>query len=138
MVDPSTDETSGEERQAGGAQGLKDLVERIFLLGLGAAALSKDRLQETVEELVHRGHLSRDEGRDMVDKLVARSRDEAKSAMKKADSSLQGAYRDMGLVGKREWEDLDFRLRQLEHRVRLLEAVADEGESPAEGSEPTA
>jgi polyhydroxyalkanoate synthesis regulator phasin len=73
MVDQSTDETSGEKRQAAAPQSLKDLVERLFLLGVGAAALSKDRLQEIVEELVRRGHLSRDEGRDMVDKLVART-----------------------------------------------------------------
>ena len=61
----------------------------------------------------------------MVERLMERSRDEARSAVKKADSSLQGAYREMGLVSKREWEDLDFRLRQLEHRIQLLESAAD-------------
>jgi hypothetical protein len=63
----------------------------------------------------------------MVDRLVTRSRDEARSALKRADSSLQGAYRDLGLITKREVEDLDFRLRQIEHRVRLLEDAADNG-----------
>ena len=110
-------------------QSARDLIERVFLLGLGAAALSKDRAQEVVEEFVHRGQLTRDEGRDVVDKLMARSREEARSAAKKADSSLQGAYRDLGLVGKRELEDLDFRLRQLEHRLQLLEATVDSGSS---------
>jgi polyhydroxyalkanoate synthesis regulator phasin len=125
MFAPSADEKPDESREAGAARGLVDLIERVFLLGVGAAALSKDRLQETAEELVRRGHLSRDEGRDMVENLLARSRDELKSAAKKADSSLQGAYREMGLIGKREWDDMDLRLRQLEHRVRLLEAEAD-------------
>jgi len=125
MIEPSADETGGTGRQAGAGQSLRDVIERMFLLGVGAAALSKDRIQETVEDLVHRGHLSRDEGRDMVERLMERSRDEARSAVKKADSSLQGAYREMGLVSKREWEDLDFRLRQLEHRIQLLESAAD-------------
>ena len=125
MIEPSADETGGTGRQAGAGQSLRDVIERMFLLGVGAAALSKDRIQETVEDLVHRGHLSRDEGRDMVERLMERSRDEARSAVKKADSSLQGAYHEMGLVSKREWEDLDFRLRQLEHRIRLLESAAD-------------
>jgi polyhydroxyalkanoate synthesis regulator phasin len=129
MVDLSDDVKSDAERAPGAASGLRELIERIFLLGVGAAALSKDRVQDVVEELVRRGHLTSDEGRDMVDKFVTRGRDEARSALKKADSSLRDACRDMGLVGKREWEDLDFRLRQIEHRLQLLEAAADAGNS---------
>jgi polyhydroxyalkanoate synthesis regulator phasin len=102
-------------------QSIRDLIERTFLVGVGAAAFTKDRVQELVEEFVRRGQLSSEEGREMVDKLVARSRDEARSAMKKADSSLHGALRDMGLSTKREVEDLEARIRQLEHRISLLE-----------------
>ena len=122
-------EASGEARGGGrsgaAAQSLRELIERTFLLGVGAAALSKDRIQDVVEEYVRRGELSGEEGRDMVDRLMSRSREEARSAMKKADSSLQSAFREMGLVNKKDVEDIDFRLRQLEHRIQLLEAAAD-------------
>ena len=134
MFEASGDDPSGGSRSAAAAQSLRELIERTFLLGVGAAALSKDRIQELVEEFVHRGQLSSEEGREMVDKLVARSREEARTAMKKADSSLQGAFRDMGLVNKRELEDLDLRLRQLEHRVQLLEAAADAGSAGEAGT----
>ncbi len=124
---------SDSEQQQSAAQGIRDLIERTFLVGVGAAALTKDRLQGLVEEFVRRGQLTGDEGREMVDSLLSRSKTEAHSALKKADSSLHGAYRDMGLATRRELEDVDFRVRQLEHRVRLLEAVTD-GNSPASGS----
>ncbi len=107
------------------AHGLRDLIDRTFLAGMGAAALTKDRVQELVEEFIRKGQLSTDEGRDVVDRLVARSRDEARAVLKKADASLHGAYQDLGLTTKGELEDMEFRLRQLEHRVQLLEAVAD-------------
>jgi polyhydroxyalkanoate synthesis regulator phasin len=110
-------------------QSIRDLIERTFLVGVGAAAFTKDRAQELVEEFVRRGQLSSEEGREMVDKLVARSRDEARSAMKKADSSLHGALRDMGLSTKREVEDLEARIRQLEHRISLLEGKPDSTET---------
>jgi len=87
--------------------------------------LTKDRAQELVEDLVYRGQLSSEEGREVVERLVSRSREEARSVLKKADSSLQGAYRDIGLPTRREFEDLDFRLRQLEMRVQLLETAAE-------------
>jgi polyhydroxyalkanoate synthesis regulator phasin len=104
-------------------QSIRDLIERTFLIGVGAAAFTKDRVQELVEEFVRRGELSSDEGREMVDSLVARSRDEARSAMKRADSSLQGALRDFGVTTRRELETLEMRVRQIEHRVALLEAT---------------
>jgi polyhydroxyalkanoate synthesis regulator phasin len=115
------------------SQGVRDLIERVFLLGVGAAALTKDRVQELVEDLVRRGQLSGDEGREVADRLFARSREEAKAAAKKADSSLQGAYREIGLVTRREIEDIEFRLRQLEHRVQLLEAAEDDASGNAPG-----
>jgi polyhydroxyalkanoate synthesis regulator phasin len=108
-------------------QSIRDLIERTFLIGVGAAAFTKDRVQELVEEFVRRGELSGEEGREMVDRLVARSRDEAKSAVRRADSSLQGALRDFGITTRRDLEDLEMRVRQLEHRIGLLERTPVDG-----------
>jgi len=124
MTDEPESKNANDSRSFTG-QSIRDLIEKTFLAGMGAAALTKDRVQELVEELVGRGQLSSDEGRDVVERLVSRSREEARSVLKKADSSLQGAYRDIGLTTKRELEDLEFRLRQLEMRVQLLEKAAD-------------
>jgi len=134
-VTEEAENKNGTESKGVTGQAVRDLIERTFLAGMGAAALTKDRVQELVEDLVRRGQLSGDEGRDVVDRLVARSRDEARTVLKRADSSLQGAYRDLGISTKRELEDLDFRIRQLEMRVQLLEAAADAKEEPAPAAE---
>lgn len=115
----------GADERAGGAQGLKDIIERTFLAGMGAAAVTKDRIQDLVEELVSRGQINAEEGRDVVERLVSRSRDEARSVLRKADSSLRGAYRELGLGSRRDLEEMAVRLEQLEHRVKLLEDGAD-------------
>ena len=114
-------------------QSIRDLIERTFLVGVGAAAFTKDRVQELVEEFVRRGELSSEEGRDMVDRLVARSRDQARSAMKKADASLHGTLRDLGLSTRREVEDLETRVRQLEHRLSLLDGTPGGPEAGSSG-----
>jgi polyhydroxyalkanoate synthesis regulator phasin len=118
----TTTETSGKGTAS---QSIRELIERTFLAGMGAAALTKDRIQEVVEEFVRRGQLDKEEGRDVVERLVERSREEARAVLKKADSSLQGAYRDIGLTPKRELDSLRLLVEQLEHRVSLLEAAAD-------------
>lgn len=123
-----TDETGTKTETSGkstASQSIRELIERTFLAGMGAAALTKDRIQEIVEEFVSRGQLGREEGLDVVERLVERSRDEARAVLKKADSSLQGAYRDLGLTPKRELDSLRLLVEQLGHRVSLLEAAAD-------------
>jgi polyhydroxyalkanoate synthesis regulator phasin len=113
----------GSQEPRGSSQSIRDLIERTFLIGVGAAAYTKDRVQELVDEFVRRGELSSDEGRDMIDKVVARSRDEARSAVKRADSSLQGALHDFGITSRRDVDDLEMRMRQLEHRIARLEGT---------------
>jgi len=140
MAGSSGDDPARSGRESAAGESLRELIERTFLLGVGAAAVSKDRIQELVEEFVRGGQLSRDEGRQMVDDLVDRSRQEARSAMKRADSSLQGVLRDMGLISRRDLEDIEFRLRQLEHRLQLLEASSDtsgNGEMEDTGGHPS-
>jgi polyhydroxyalkanoate synthesis regulator phasin len=133
-----TNETGkdAETQVKGFTDSLRDLIERTFLAGMGAAALTKDRIQELVEEFVNRGQMNSEEGREVVERLVARSREEARSVLKKADSSLHGAYRELGLTSKRDLEDLSLRIAQLEHRVQLLEggATGDPGSEAAENS----
>ena len=122
----SNDADKGAQTRTISVQGIKDLVERTFLAGMGAAALTKDRIQELVEELVDRGQINADEGRAVMERLVARSREEARAALKKADGSLHTAYRELGLGSQRDLDEIALRLQQLEHRVKLLEAQSDE------------
>jgi polyhydroxyalkanoate synthesis regulator phasin len=124
-VADTTDTKNGSAGRVTSVQGLKDVIERTFLAGMGAAAVTKDRIQELVEELVTKGQMNADEGREVVDRLVARSRDEARSVLKKADSSLHTAYRELGLGSRGDLEDLALRVQQLEHRVSLLEGSAE-------------
>lgn len=123
MTDQDDDRRSEAPTQE--ATGLRDVIERTLLVGLGAAALTKDRAQKVVDEFVRRGQLSAEEGRDMVEGLASRSRDEARSVLKSADSSVQTVFRELGIASRREVEDIDFRLRQIEHRLTLLERESD-------------
>jgi polyhydroxyalkanoate synthesis regulator phasin len=102
-------------------KGVRDAAEELFLAGVGAVALTKDRADELVDELVRRGRMSREEARDVVEDVTHRWRGEALRFGERASSGLAGVMRELGLVTRREWEELELRLSQLEHRIRLLE-----------------
>jgi polyhydroxyalkanoate synthesis regulator phasin len=101
---------------------VKDLAERLVLGGVGALALTADRVDTLVDALVSRGGMERDDARSVVEDLTSRWRSDAKRGGR-AGSSTQALFRELGLVTKADVEELELRIAQLEHRLRLLEAA---------------
>ena len=107
----------GSEREGS----LRESAERLALAAVGAVALTGERVEELVEELARRGGMRRDEARDLVGDLTSRWRGDAQRVGERAGVTLAGAFRELGIVTRREWEELELRLAQVEHRLRLLE-----------------
>jgi polyhydroxyalkanoate synthesis regulator phasin len=59
--------------------------------------------------------------RDTFDEISHRWRGDARRIGERGGATLEGVLRDMGLVSRREYEELELRVAQLEHRLRLLE-----------------
>ena len=104
------------------ANSLRELAERLFLAGIGAVALTRERVDELADELAERGNLSRTDVRQAIEDVMGRWRGDATKLGERAGSSLSTAFKEMGLVTRREYEELELRLSQLEHRLRLVES----------------
>ncbi|HEX2741166.1 MAG TPA: phasin family protein [Rubrobacter sp.] len=96
-------------------------LERLILLQIGAAAATRDKVQEVVDSLVEQGRVEREEGRTVVDDVMRRARERSSGARSLVDASVQQGLRRGGLPTREDHEDLVFRIEQLEHRVRMLE-----------------
>ena len=99
----------------------RGLLEEILLAGLGAVALTAERADRLADELAARGGLERDEARRTLDQLVGRWRGDSVRLSERASEGLAGFFRELGLVTRDEWEELELRVAQLEHRLRLVE-----------------
>jgi len=100
---------------------LREAAERLALAAVGAVALTGERAEELVEELARRGGMRADDARELVGDLTARWRGDAQRVGERAGVTLAGMFRELGLVTRSEWEELELRVAQLEHRLRLLE-----------------
>ena len=96
-------------------------VERVLLAALGAVALTAERVDALADTLAERGGVRRDEARALVEELVGRWRGDSTRLSERAGLSLQAVARELGLVTRAEWDELELRVAQLEHRLRLLE-----------------
>jgi polyhydroxyalkanoate synthesis regulator phasin len=59
--------------------------------------------------------------RDAIEELTNRWRGDARRLGERGSATLEGTFREFGLVTRREYEDLELRVAQLEHRLRLIE-----------------
>ena len=97
-------------------------MKRLALAVVGAVALTADRTDELADTLAERGGLSRDEVRGGIDDATARWRGDAVRVGERAGATLHGALRELGLVTRDEWDELELRIAQLDHRLRLVES----------------
>jgi polyhydroxyalkanoate synthesis regulator phasin len=96
-------------------------VRRLALALVGAVALTAERADELADALATRGGMSRDEVRGWIDEATTRWRGDALRVGEKAGATLNGVLRELGLVTREEWDELELRVAQLEHRIRLVE-----------------
>jgi polyhydroxyalkanoate synthesis regulator phasin len=117
------------------ASPVRELLERLLLAGVGAVTLTAERAEALAEELAEKGGLRKDEARTMVEDATARWRGEAGRMGERASVALEGLFGELGLVTKDQLEELELRVAQLEHRLRLLEesptvAAAEQAPQP--------
>ena len=100
-------------------------LERLLLAGVGAVSLTAERIDELADSLSERGGMRRDDARGAIDDVVRRWRTDATRMTERAGAGLHGLLRELGLVVRSEYEDLELRVAQLEHRLKLVERDLD-------------
>jgi polyhydroxyalkanoate synthesis regulator phasin len=107
-----------------------DALERVGLAALGAVALTAERADALADELARAGGMRRDEARELIEQSAHRWRGEAVRLGERAGAGLEGFFQQLGLVSRAELEDLELRVAQLEHRLRLVEGEQSSGAPP--------
>ena len=62
-----------------------------------------------------------DEARSLLDEATSRWRGDALRIGEGSRQRLQDVFRELGVVTRADWDELELRVAQLEHRLRLLE-----------------
>jgi polyhydroxyalkanoate synthesis regulator phasin len=97
--------------------GLEQLVLALF----GTVALTGRRADELADELAELGGVRRDEARAKIDELATRWRGDLVRMRERTGETVEKLARDLGLVSREQYDELELRLAQLEHRLSLLE-----------------
>jgi polyhydroxyalkanoate synthesis regulator phasin len=88
---------------------------------VGLAVLTKEKMEEAVQELIKQGEVSKEEGKELLDNLMEKAESQRRELSKRVGDEVQKVLGSMGLVRKEDLDGLQEKIQELEERLRRLE-----------------
>jgi len=96
---------------------MKEIIKKSFLLGLGAATLTKNQAQKIVKELVSKNAISGKEGREFMKRVKREALNETKRIRKLAEIEAKRVGGKLGIVSKSQIERVKKRLKTIDKEL---------------------
>ena len=109
-----------------------DIMKKSLLAGIGAIAMTEDKIQELIDDFVQKGEISEKEGDSLV-KEFRNAVDEQRAKISQTiDERVQCVLRDLHLVTKDDITDLEQHLKKdfskIERRLAKMEKQLKESD----------
>jgi len=96
---------------------MQDLLKKAFSLGIGALLVSKDKIEEVVNELVKRGELGQEEGKNLVKELIEKGESSMHEVEGKIEKIVQSITEKLNLPTRKELNELKSEIEQLKEKL---------------------
>lgn len=101
-----------------------DELKKILLAGIGSIAYTYEKSANVVEELVEKGRLSVDEGKELSQELKRTFKDKSEAFNKKVmpltKEDLKNTFEEMDFVSRDEFNDLREQVTKLEAKINAI------------------
>lgn len=115
---------------------MMEALKSAILAGLGAVALTQERLQATVDELIQRGRITREQVKTLVEELLRKGQEEGRVVADRIARGVSGLVEKGPLVTRKEHQDLVRRVEDLEGRLGLRAPPATDPATSGAGASP--
>jgi polyhydroxyalkanoate synthesis regulator phasin len=99
-----------------------DFLKRAIWIGAGLAAMTAEKIEETVREIVKRGHLTEKEGKELIDDLVEKSKKARKDLGERVENTVRDTLQRVKIPTRKEIDELKARIEQLEKALEKKES----------------
>jgi polyhydroxyalkanoate synthesis regulator phasin len=97
-----------------------DLIRKTVLAGVGAAVLTKEKIEESLNDLVEKGRISADEAKATAEKIAEDGKREFDAVSKDMQKGVSDLLEQIGVGQKDRLAGLEKRLLALEIEVQNL------------------
>jgi polyhydroxyalkanoate synthesis regulator phasin len=111
-----------------GGEKMAGLIEKSLLLGLGVATLTRDKVVQFVNKLVEEGEVKAEEAPNIIEKLVARGKENREELRKLVQEELDKLHISTPLASREDIEALSQKIDDLSAKIEELASEKPEGE----------
>ena len=103
-----------------------EMIRNSLLASLGAAVVTKEKVEEATKRWVEEGKISRDEAERLAQDLVESGRHQLEDFQEKITETVRKGLDNFDIGSKREFQDLKARVENLEKRLAITEQETEE------------
>jgi polyhydroxyalkanoate synthesis regulator phasin len=89
---------------------MSDILKKAISLGLGITAVSREKIQQFVDELVDKGEMAQTESKDVVNRLIARGEEQKEEIKRMVQDQVKKILADLNVATKQDLLDLEQKL----------------------------
>ncbi len=97
---------------------MQDLLKKALSLGLGALLVSKDKIEDVVNELVKKGELGQEEGKNLVNELIGKGEASMNEIEVKIEKIVKSVTEKLSLPTRKELNELKSEIEQLKEKLK--------------------
>ncbi len=99
---------------------MSESLRKLGLLGIGALAITEEKIRQTIDELVEKGEMNRDEGKSLVHELLTEKTRQMQELGDKISEDVQNAIGRSKIASKDDIARLEEKIVELEKAVKEL------------------
>ncbi len=95
-------------------------LRKLGLLGIGAIAITEEKVKQVVNELVEKGEMNAEEGKTLVHELLAEKKKQMQDFDEKISKDVQNAIGKSKIASKDDVSRLEDKITELEKTIQKL------------------
>lgn len=99
---------------------MQDSVKKLGLIGAGLWAMTEEKIDDLVKDLVDKGDFSKEEGKKAVQDLLDESKKQRVDLEKKISEKIQDTISKKDIFTRKDLHELEIRLKTLEEELEKI------------------
>ncbi|MCK5232149.1 MAG: phasin family protein [Desulfobulbaceae bacterium] len=99
-----------------------DIIKKTLMIGVGLAAVSKDKIETLAKTLAKKGNISEKEGKKLVDDMLKRAETAKNDLNEKVEEMVKNAVMKMDIATKEDLGSLKQQIKKLEKMLKEKES----------------
>ena len=96
---------------------MQDYLKRAVSLGLGALLVTREKVEEVVNELVKKGEVGQEEGKKLISKLIEKGEKNKKKVEAQIGGIAKGVAEKLNIPTRKELNELKSEIKQLRKKL---------------------